>query len=241
MLEFAIYQSNTYRWKCGVDMRAHSGPNAQQCLPLLPRQPPHQRLANNSLTIHTAPDIGTSYNLTLDNATHHFPNDFLTSNFLSSYYTSDHPPSNHNPAYCLPKYKPSLNNWSNNQPEHHPSPPSPPPPPPPASPPPPHSPPPIVYVTANSGNTEQSVVIYDQGSENSTCLRTMFDTVMKNMNVRTTSGPTFLSWMVRSEEVCTSSVCSLDLCGFTVGTYVLSGEVYFQESTGIPASTVSGA
>ncbi|KAK3253463.1 hypothetical protein CYMTET_37282 [Cymbomonas tetramitiformis] len=83
-----------------------------------PTIPPTTALANNSLTIHTTPDIGTSYNLTLDNATHHFPNDFLTSNFLSSYYTSDHPRSNHNPAYCLPKYKPSLNNRSNNQPEH---------------------------------------------------------------------------------------------------------------------------
>eukprot|EP00854_Cymbomonas_tetramitiformis_P020702 gene20702-24810_t len=75
------------------------------------------------------------------------------------------------------------------------------------------------------------------GSSSETCIRIQFDTVMKNMSLATTGGPTSLSWTVQSDEVCSSTVCTLDLCGFEVGSYTIGGIVYFQQSTGIPVST----
>ncbi|KAK3270608.1 hypothetical protein CYMTET_20999 [Cymbomonas tetramitiformis] len=116
----------------------------------------------------------------------------------------------------------------------HPPPPSPPP----LPPLPPIPPPPSVSISQNSSGGV--ITAYSQATAARTCVRVTFNVGVQNITARTSSGPSNLTWAVQSTEICDSSVCTWDICGFSVGEYVIVGEIVFFASLGKPTTVVTG-
>ncbi|KAK3277089.1 hypothetical protein CYMTET_14889 [Cymbomonas tetramitiformis] len=121
----------------------------------------------------------------------------------------------------------------------------PPPPPPslpprPSPPPSPSPPPPSIYITTSENSVGNTLTTYAQGNSSFTCIRTMLPVGVENVSLSTTAGPSSLSWIAEHTDMCDTTICTLDLCGFEVGEYNVSGIVRFKSSTGVPVTNVWG-
>ncbi|KAK3254500.1 hypothetical protein CYMTET_36280 [Cymbomonas tetramitiformis] len=84
---------------------------------------------------------------------------------------------------------------------------------------------------------------WKRGSAALTCFRS---SALSNFSVETIaastlSGPTTITWFFNGSAVCTAtSGCVFDMCGFSVGTYVITGTAVFNTIHSIPPSTLNG-
>ncbi|KAK3262130.1 hypothetical protein CYMTET_28997 [Cymbomonas tetramitiformis] len=109
------------------------------------------------------------------------------------------------------------------------------------SPPPPSPPPPTISLSARSGTAGNAIImLYRQATAALTCLRTVeLPPDVTQLHVDATSGPTTLSWRLSQATLCTTSGCTLDLCGFSVGLYTVNGTMEFDPASTLPTYRVS--
>ncbi|KAK3276506.1 hypothetical protein CYMTET_15425 [Cymbomonas tetramitiformis] len=118
-----------------------------------------------------------------------------------------------------------------------PPPPSPSPPPPRPSPPPPSPrspPPPVPTLVLSVGE-----VIYWQGTASATCLQVTTADQIATAHV-TATGPVSLEWDFVGSDICTTTSCTMTLCDFVPGEYLLEGVTGFQDGTEVDAINVTG-
>eukprot|EP00854_Cymbomonas_tetramitiformis_P014992 gene14991-17722_t len=83
-------------------------------------------------------------------------------------------------------------------------------------------------------------MLYRQATAALTCLRTVeLPPDVTQLHVDATSGPTTLSWRLSQATLCTTSGCTLDLCGFSVGLYTVNGTMEFDPASTLPTYRVN--
>eukprot|EP00854_Cymbomonas_tetramitiformis_P002967 gene2967-3783_t len=83
----------------------------------------------------------------------------------------------------------------------------------------------VVVVVVMLMGMAMIIVRAGTGSDESTCLRvTSIEPSLQSMTLSTSaSSPTTLSWTFQASDVCTTTECVMDLCGFGVGHYHITG------------------
>ncbi|KAK3235197.1 hypothetical protein CYMTET_54586, partial [Cymbomonas tetramitiformis] len=84
--------------------------------------------------------------------------------------------------------------------------------------------------------------MYFQQTPASTCLRIApLNLQVDELRIGIAHGPSQLAWYHNRTTLCpTDAYCSVDICGFIVGTYQFNGTMTFLPSAGIPISNLNG-
>ncbi|KAK3259884.1 hypothetical protein CYMTET_31138 [Cymbomonas tetramitiformis] len=97
----------------------------------------------------------------------------------------------------------------------------------------PPPPPPLIQLSGNA------ITIYSAGRPATTCISASLPLPVRSLNISTVSGPSAASWSFEGAEICSDAGCTIELCGFFLGTYNLSGDATFVDPD-IPQSDVHG-